>query len=486
MPCPQARLGRATQIVLENQDSGNSIGDLAQLVSSNTLLSNLTCIAGSGNNKLETEVKILESPSVLKSTYDLVKAEKIKAGEDTSNWTFYDWRDKNLKIELEKGTSVLNIAYRDTDPKLVLPVIRKISTDYQRYSARDRSKSISNGLAFTKKKVEEFRQHAETSSRALDAFSIRYGIANSGEAVSGSGFDVIRSTGSIGSIRSQNNALSQLASINQELIRRQQQFTSRDPGVIALIRERDALRRYTEVTAGGNLTLLGQKTTTKEQAQEILLQFKELSRKANRDIATLDFLERSLMSLQLEQARQTDPWELITTPTSLDRPEAPHIEHIVAFGLLAGLVAGSGAALLVDRRTGIIYSEKELDSLLPCPLVKQIPATGGSEWTDTADLLAAGPFAKVPSNSAIALVPVGNIPKDQLQAFSAELIRALQGRELVVSTDLRETNRCATQLLVTSKGVATRTQLSQLRQRLALQGTPLAGWVLIDPNFNLR
>ena len=128
------------QIVLENQGSSGSAGDLAQLVSSNTLLSNLTGITGSGKNKLETEVKILESPSVLKSTYDLVKAKKIKAGEDTSNWTFHDWRDKNLKIELEKGTSVLNIAYRDTDPKLVLPVIRKISNDYQRYSGRDRSK----------------------------------------------------------------------------------------------------------------------------------------------------------------------------------------------------------------------------------------------------------------------------------------------------------------------------------------------------------
>ena len=40
------------------------------------------------------------------------------------------------------------------------------------------------------------------------------------------------------------DTLGQLASINQELISRQQRFTSRDPGVLALIRERDALRRY--------------------------------------------------------------------------------------------------------------------------------------------------------------------------------------------------------------------------------------------------
>ena len=153
---------------------------------------------------------------------------------------------------------------------------------------------------------------------------------------------------------------------------------------------------------------------------------------------------------------------------------------MIALGLFAGLVAGSGAALLVDRRTGLVYSEDELNILLPCPLIQHIPAEGGSVWTDAADLLAAGPLSQFPGNSAIALIPIGNIPKEQLHAFSKELSRALEGRELLVSTDLRQTSRCATQLLLTSQGAATRIQLSQLRQKLALQGTPLAGWVLLD------
>ena len=448
-------------------------------------------------SKLQTEVKVLESPSVLKPTYDFVKANKAKAGENISGWSFRTWRDKYLKIELEKGTSVLKIAYRDTDPKLVLSVIRNISRDYQRYSGRDRSKSIRNGLNFAKEQVEQFRQKAATSSRALDEFAIRYGIANNGESVGSSSIDVSKIFGSnvdtdlnllsqLGSSTGiQGDTLSQLAGINQELIRRQQRFTNRDPGVIALMRERDALRRYIEVTAGGSLTLPGQQPTSKEQAQELILQFKELKRKARRDTSTLDELERSLLSLQLEKARQADPWELISTPTMLDRPVAPHKKLIVTLGLLAGLVVGSGVALWVDRRTGLVYSKNELKSLLPCPLIKHLPAMGGSTWTDAADLLAAGPLAKSPGSSAVALIPIGNIPKEQLQNFNAELSRALLGRELIVSTDMRKTSRCATQLLVTSQGVATRTQLSELRQKLALQGTPLAGWVLLDPKLNL-
>ena len=57
--------------------------------------------------------------------------------------------------------------------------------------------------------------------------------------------------------------------------------------------------------------------------------------------------------------------------------------------------------------------------------------------------------------------------------------------DLVFRTDLRQTSACATQLLLTAPGVATRTQLSQLSQKLALQGTPLAGWVLLDPELVL-
>ena len=483
------------QIVLEQQDSGEA-GLLAQFLSNKSGLPSMLGIDGEAS-KLQTEVKVLESPSVLKPTYDFVKANKAKAGENISGWSFRTWRDKYLKIELEKGTSILKIAYRDTDPKLVLPVIRNISRDYQRYSGRDRSKSIRNGLNFAKEQVEQFRQKSATSSRALDEFAIRYGIANNGESVGSSSIDVSKIFGSnvdtdlnllsqLGSSTGiQGDTLSQLAGINQELIRRQQRFTNRDPGVIALIRERDALRRYIEVTAGGSLTLPGQQPTSKEQAQELILQFKELKRKARRDASTLDELERSLLSLQLEKARQADPWELISTPTMLDRPVAPHKKLIVTLGLLAGLVVGSGVALWVDRRTGLVYSKNELISLLPCPLIKHLPAMGGSTWTDAADLLAAGPLAKSPGSSAVALIPIGNIPKEQLQNFNAELSRALLGRELIVSTDMRKTSKCATQLLVTSQGVATRTQLSELRQKLALQGTPLAGWVLLDPKLNL-
>ena len=92
------------QIVLENQDAGGG-GRLAQLAAANPMLAGLAGVSG-GKSSLETEVKILESPSVLKPTYDFVKASKAAAGEDVSEWVYTDWT-KSLAIELVKGTSVL-------------------------------------------------------------------------------------------------------------------------------------------------------------------------------------------------------------------------------------------------------------------------------------------------------------------------------------------------------------------------------------------
>ena len=216
----------------------------------------------------------------------------------------------------------------------------------------------------------------------------------------------------------------------------------------------------------------------------MILKHRELVRTALRDEKTIAELESQLQALQLEQARQAEPWELISTPTLLDSPVAPRKKRIMALGLLAGLVAGSGAALVMDRRTGLVFSRDELKGLIPCPLLKHLSALAPNSWHDAADLLANGPL-NVSAPGPIALVPVGNVPSDQLKRFSSELQQALGSRDLLVSNDLRQTSRCATQLLLTAPGVATRTQLSQFKQKLALQGTPLAGWVFLDPDLEL-
>ena len=471
------------QIVLSQKQSGAG-GTLASLAASNPMLASLAGLGGAADgSELTTEVKILESPSVLRPVFDLVKARKAGSGIDVSRLRFASWVKESLSIELEKGTSVLSIAYRDTDKALVLPVMQQISQAYQQYSGRDRSESISNGLSYAKDQVAQFRQKAAASNRALDAFSIRYGISSNGGTISSSGIDISKflnsqsngSVGSVGSVGKQGDALSQLAAINQQLISRQQQFTNRDPGVQALIRERNALRRYIEMTAGGSLALPGQQPESKEQAQELILKFQELERTAKRNTATLDSLESTLLSLQLEQARSTKPWELISKPTLLDKPVSPRPARNLAMGLLAGLVAGSGAALVVDRRSGRIFSKEELLTDLPGPLLADLPAQQPAAWNDSLQLLARHGL----NGSSVAVLPLGDLGRQQSTALCDGLKKVGVTSAEICRTPL-EAERFDQLLLLASSGSLKRQSLRRLLQELTLQQKPLLGWIWLE------
>ena len=83
---------------------------------------------------------------------------------------------KNLEIELEDGTSVLNIAYRDTDVDLVLPVIERISNDYQLYSGRDRQGGLTKGVSYLNKQVLALRTKANLSMRKAQAYALTHGL----------------------------------------------------------------------------------------------------------------------------------------------------------------------------------------------------------------------------------------------------------------------------------------------------------------------
>ena len=510
------------QIVLESQESDTGLGRMAQLTTQNPMLVNLTGLGSiiSGANSLKTEVRILESSSVLKPVYDFVLNERRKAGEKVDKYTFSDWLP-NLKIELEKNTSVLNIAYQDTNKDLVLPVIKRLSQAYQSYSGRDRSRGLTQAVNYLEEQLSTLKNQANNSMRSAQAFALSNGLGLQ------DGMPAVITTGSESgnSVSVENsreatqnrvNALEQqlasaktaeatrvylapqlaandelyeqLLGLKAELQEKSALLRANDPSIQALQRQISTLTQViNQQTIGlleGQLQTANAQLTSLTRPREIVLKHRELVRTAIRDEATVVELERQLQTLRLEKARQTDPWELISTPTLLDTPVAPPKKRIVALGLLAGVVAGSVAALLVDRRTGLVFSLQELQASLPCPLLKHLPALAPAVWTDAAELLASGPLAS--GAGAIALIPVGGVPTDQLQAFSSELRRALADRELLVSTDLRQTSSCTTQLLISAPGVATRTQLSQLSQKLALQGTPLAGWVLLDPQLKLK
>ena len=497
------------QIVLASEGGGG--GRLAQLAAANPMLANLAGLGGGGgSNSLETEVKVLESPSVLKPVYDFVRESKRKAGINVDGMRFSAWV-KSVEVGLEKGTSVLNISYTDTDKKLVLPVINRISKEYQDYSGRDRRKDIANAVSYLQQTINTLTPKAEASMQAAQSYALSQGLGITDGMPAAAATGVTSSAGSVEAARQQaqakvllleqqlaqakasgGNAVFQAPQLeaNAELYSRYQAVEARLSDLRSRLRDNDELVRNLARQRQSLIRTLNQQTIGLLQGQlasaqaalaassrpkEVVLKHRELVRQALRDEKTLGELENQLQLAQLEQAKQSEPWELISKPTLLDAPVAPRKSRIMALGLLAGLVAGSGAALVVDRRSGLVFSEEELQQLLPGPLLAHLnPASMQGKLS----LLARGALA---GSHRVALIPAG-LPTSNphVKRVLSQLQEQLPHTELLCSSDLVQAASCDHQLLITRLGAPNRRELANLHQQLNLQNRPITGWLLLD------
>jgi succinoglycan biosynthesis transport protein ExoP len=504
------------QIVLAAQDSGG--GRLAQLAAANPMLANLAGLGG-GDSKdsLETEVKVLESPSVLKPVFDYVRSSKHRAGQNVDRMRFSDWLKDNVTVKLEKGTSVLNISYTDTDKNLILPVIQRISRDYQDYSGRDRRRDIANAVVYLKQAIGVLTPKAEASMKRAQTYALSNGLGlndgmpaggDSGSIGSGGGASSLEASRQqaqakvllfqqqLAQARATGNSLLFQApqlDANAELYKQYQATEARLSDLRSRLRDNDelvrnlqrqrlsliaTLNRQTIGLLQGELATAQAALQASSRPKEVVLKHRELVRQAIRDEKTLAELENQLQITQLDQAKQTEPWELISTPTLLDAPVAPKKGRTMALGLLAGLLAGCGAALVVDRRSGRVFSQEELQQLLPGPLLAHLKPSDATTLDGQLTLLARGPLA---GSQRVGLIPVG-LPSQgpQLQQLLSALRQRMPRTELHCDHDLVEAANCDHQLLITSLGAPTRSKLASLSQQLQLQGCPITGWLLLD------
>lgn len=276
----------------------------------------------------------------------------------------------------------------------------------------------------------------------------------------------------LGSIINTGNSTS-LSQLDIDISERRSRFTANDPVIKRLERERRVLiQEINQQSARAiqtNLQLNASELAALDRPTGVIETFQRLFQQANRTESTLLSLENSLAQLKLEQARQTLPWDLISTPTMLPAPVEPRRGRLLGFGLLAGLVAGGAAGLLVERSSGRIYDRDELVNLLELPLLGSIPGT-------SPQLLASGPL-KGPEG--LALMPLGRVPTSTLDHLAHQL-EGVGCRTVQTVDELVQTLDAPSSCLVATPGSTTRSQLNQLRANLRLTRRQPAGVIWIS------
>ena len=346
-------------------------------------------------NNLNTEVEILKSPSLLMPVFELAKSQNDQTQNKFSS--FSQWKNNNLRIQLEKNTSILNISYKNKDKKTIIKILKKISTSYQQYSGRNkrRREELTNNLL--KEQISLFKKKSANSLRSAQEYAIdqdlifydlgeesQINVDNNNEPFSRnnvlqapnlllSNIDIENArVQAANQIRKINLQLQKIKDLNNsdelqyigstipalvaeglpevlsdleaQIAEASTKYTEKDITIKELIKKRniaiDLLKKRTIKYL--NVQKSDAEATMKAamRPKGVLLKYKELIREAQRDESTLVQLEDKFNLFKLDLARVEDPWELITQPTLLEYPVAPRKKRIAFLSLIFGSIFG--------------------------------------------------------------------------------------------------------------------------------------------------
>jgi len=398
------------QIVLKDNQPKSNLSSLLSARSPISLLRNQ-----SSQNKLNTEILILQSPSVLKPIYDYVKSEYDLLGYDTSTLKFRNWK-KNLIVKLEKKSNVLRISYLDKEKELIIPVLNKISEKYQDYSGKERLQTLSNTKIYLDKQVEVYKEKTSKSSKELQSFANLHKIGMINANFSSSKNNSNKKQTSISNalmldlenkhiaakneVELINQKLKQLSDIDESsnlsqkisiysklgdpkisdlfseevqlidsnLIRYKTGFNSEHPKVKNLESLKNKAFEKLKESVIGSLeaqrreAIALQKAT--ERPQEVFSKYKDLYRTYKLDVETLSNLELERNINELSLAKGAVPWELISNPLLFDKPVAPNRARLVLTGLFISLALSTLFVRLKDKNSMLIYDKKDVQKFL--------------------------------------------------------------------------------------------------------------------------
>ena len=122
---------------------------------------------------------------------------------------------------------------------------------------------------------------------------------------------------------------------------------------------------------------------------EIASQYTELQRQLQIATRSLDQLQGQRDSLRIQAAQSEVPWELVRQPGE-PAEEPSDAKRLIAAGVLLGLLAGVGSALLLERLRNVYYSAEEIQDALQLPILGVVPFYRGAGQSPTLSSLSYG------------------------------------------------------------------------------------------------
>tara|TARA_S200000501_G_scaffold138406_1_gene130784 strand:+ start:2067 stop:3746 length:1680 start_codon:yes stop_codon:yes gene_type:complete len=496
------------QIVLESNGNDN-----AELLTQNSplILSALNNTASS----LETEVEILKSPLALSEAFDFVKERKQKAEkENSSQLDFFNWRDSALKIDLKKNTSVLNLSYKDTNKDNIIPVLEKISRDYQKYSGQKRLRNIELGIEFFKKQIEKYTLKSENLSKQIQDFSSKYDLAISDKNFDNNELLItnveearIDSRNLIRNINLQLNQIDNMGEeeslsfilnviyqgektstilaidgINTKLAYYKSIYVDTDNVILNLEKRKtlyiDILKSQAKSYLKSIIESQNSILNSSKRPKGTIFQYKQLLKEVVKNDKTLKNLEVNYSDLLLEEARFEDPWQLITSPTLKLYPVSPGKITIVINSLILGLTVSIIYNAIFENIKGKIFNYSKLREILNKTKLLKLIHIGEEGFDENFQLLLSNKIFE--NNKEIYLLILGNIPDFIRINIDNYNKNNLANKQIKLISSFKELHQLSKFSLLIKLGAINKTALLDCVQKCKLSNKEIESCIVIE------
>ncbi len=430
-------------IVLETESSNIQSGMVA--TNQQKLAKNLGVNLSSSSNTLDTQVGILESPSVLMPIFNYVKSVK------KDKLLFSSWKEENLNVKLKKNTSILKIKFKDENKDLIIPVLTKISNAYQEYSSKKRKRKLNIQKEFLADQILVYKEKTKDSVKKAQDFAFKENLLLNNNLILNSLIDGssptrasqfgednigtnnfwfnqlnslnienirVRAANKIKNIDLQikkiedlandskekefvsmniygltnkNNDLNKsLLEIEMQLINFKTRYKDNDSSIVLLKEKREMLINLLKEKT---IEFLKAEKLTTEALMEaatrpshILTKYQRLLRDAAMDEKTLTKIQDQLRIITISEAQFIEPWKLITKPTIIDKGTFNEKFTISLFGLILGTFMGLVLSLYKESKSNLIYEDEQLESIFNSKILEKIILTDNYFFINTREI----------------------------------------------------------------------------------------------------
>ncbi|MFS6828119.1 GumC family protein [Cyanobium sp. ATX-6F1] len=340
----------------------------------------------------------LVAPGVLNISGKGSDQQVVEKALKLAETTYLSWATSQRQERLNDGLRFLDrqaplLQAKSNEVQLELEQFRKannlLQPSEEAQALRQQMETLSTQLltqGSERKQLLELQRDVASGRLSARSFSI-----GSGSGANGSG----ASTGGTGTTANSlaanlpNQALlDELQRLEQEIAEARSRYQPNSPVLVSLLAARDqlkpqlqrkqmeavdaALRQNANATASSRAQM-GRMVGQFQLQPALLREFDALKQKLEIADGNLANYLRTREQFQLELAQRSTPWKVIS-PTSVSlTPVEPSLNKGLIQGLLLGLVAGAGVALLRDRLDHVFHSPQEVREDLKVPLLGHMP-----------------------------------------------------------------------------------------------------------------